>query len=237
MDTLASNTVRKLLFVLRKALQEAMKDKNPAKYIDVPAKQKTRFKLITDSEFEMIHSVAKENIFDECVILLAAWGGLRRGEIFALKPNDIFKGENIIRIDEARSISEKGYVDKRPKSENGFREIVIPVYLVELIEKYRSQQDGIGERLFDMRPDHYTHRFKKLVGRTNIKDKNIVFHDLRHYHASWLYKNGIPDLYAADRLGHDIGTLKRIYQHMDKTIKDENDKKVLSLLKIGGAQS
>jgi integrase len=231
LETQAQNTVRKLIFVLRKALNEGLKDKSPMNDIEVPSKQKTRFRLITEDEFNIIHQEAKKTIFDECIILLAAWGGMRRGEIFALKPDDIFANESIIRIDEASSISDDGiYKDKRPKSENGFRDVTIPKYLMDLIEKYRLSQGKITDRLFDMRPDRYSHRFKELLNRTTLCGENIVFHDLRHYHASWLYKNGMPDLYSAERLGHDINTLKQIYQHMDKSIKLENDKKIIDMM-------
>ena len=38
-----------------------------------------------------------------------------------------------------------------------------------------------------MRPwDSYSKRFKALKDRTALKDEDIVFQDLRHYHASWL---------------------------------------------------
>ncbi|NYB73897.1 site-specific integrase [Sedimentibacter hydroxybenzoicus DSM 7310] len=231
LQELAVNTVRKLLFVLRKALQDGMKNKNPARDIEVPQKEKTRFRLLTDDEFNIIHKEAKKNIFDECIILLAAWGGLRRGEIFALKPNDLYLKDNFIRVDEARSISENGYIDKDPKSENGFRDVVIPKYLSDLLSRYIKQKGEIPDRLFDVRPDHYTHRFATLKDRTSLKGEDMVFQDLRHYQASWLYKNGMPDQYSAERLGHDIITMKKIYQHLDKSIKIENDKKVIEMFK------
>lgn len=227
----ATNTVRKLLFVLNKALQDGMKNKNPMKDIEIPQKEKTRFRLVTDEEFNFLYEEAKKDIFDECVILLAAQGGLRRGEIFALKPNDLFLKDNFIRVDEAYSISEDGYVDKDPKSINGFRDSVIPEYLSKLLGKYMLQKGKITDRLFDMRPDSYSKRFKRLRERTVLKNEDIVFHDLRHYHASWLYKNGMPDQYSAERLGHDIMTMKKIYQHLDKSIKLENDKKIIEMLK------
>lgn len=226
-----ANTVRKLMFVLKRALQDGMKNKNPMRDIEIPQKEKTRFRLITDQEFDVLYEEAKKKIFDECVILLAAWGGLRRGEIFALKPNDLFLKDHFIRVDEAYSISEDGYVDKDPKSENGFRDVVIPKYLCDLLSKYIKQIGGIPDRLFDMRPDSYSTRFKVLRERTVLKDEDIVFQDFRHYQASWLYKNGMPDQYSAERLGHDIMTMKKIYQHLDKTIKLENDKKIIEMLK------
>lgn len=57
----------------------------------------------------------------------------------------------------------------------------------------------------------------------------IRFHDLRHYHANWLYSQGIPDQYAAKRLGHDIQTLKTIYQHLGVDKKEEIDNNIRQL--------
>lgn len=39
----------------------------------------------------------------------------------------------------------------------------------------------------------------------------------------------MPDQYSAERLGHDIITMKKIYQHLDKSIKIENDKKIIDM--------
>jgi integrase len=56
---------------------------------------------------------------------------------------------------------------------------------------------------------------------------DIRFHDLRHYHATWLYKNGIPDLVAAQRLGDDLQTIKRIYQHIGDDTKKKFDDEII----------
>jgi hypothetical protein len=45
-----------------------------------------------------------------------------------------------------------------------------------------------------------------------------------------MYDNGIPDQYAAERLGHDIQTLKSIYQHIGAGQKTRLDGKVKGLL-------
>jgi len=47
-------------------------------------------------------------IRDEPVILLAGWCGLRREEIFALRPNDLDFENNTLRIDEAYVINDQG---------------------------------------------------------------------------------------------------------------------------------
>ncbi|MDA8227177.1 MAG: tyrosine-type recombinase/integrase [Desulfitobacterium hafniense] len=57
----------------------------------------------------------------------------------------------------------------------------------------------------------------------------VRFHDLRHYHASWLYNHDIPDQYAAKHMGHDIQILKGIYQHLDLKKEHEIDDKIRQL--------
>lgn len=231
LKNLSSTTVRKHFLVLRRILQDVLKHKNPAKDIKAPSKDDYKPYVITDEEFKQIHDFFKGHKY-EIIVLLAAWCGLRRGEIFALKWDDIDWKNAIIRIDEACCITEEGvYVDKKPKSKNGLRSIIIPEYLLKLLERYRKCQKRITPRIFPMRPDQCSSFFAQKVKENNLPP--IRFHDLRHYHASWLYKQGIPDQYAAQRLGHDINVLKGIYQHLDIESKTELDEKVKSLYNKG----
>nr|PZN08410.1 MAG: site-specific integrase [Caldicoprobacter oshimai] len=223
---LSPTTVRKHMFVLRKILDDALKHKNPARNIKIPAQSEYMPHVPTSEEFEMIHQAVK-GTRDEIIVLLAGWCGLRRGEIFALKWNDINWKEGTIRIDESRSISEDGFLDKQPKSKNGLREIVVPEYLMNLLEQYRRKQKQITERIFPIRPDYYSSYFAELIKKKGLP--NIRFHDLRHYHATWLYEQGVPDQYAAQRLGHDIHVLKSIYQHLQVDKKKEIDESIRKL--------
>lgn len=227
---LSPNTVRKLLSVLNKILRTALKDKNPARHVELPKKVKYVPRVPTTEEFNKIREVAKKSLFDEVIILLSGWCGLRRGEIFALKPNDIFEEKGILRVDEAYTINDEyDYVYDDPKSDNGFRDVVVPKELMNLITKYIVSQKKIPDKLFNMRPDHYSNRFHKIIVDNELPP--IRFHDLRHYHATWLYENGIPDQYAAKRLGHDIQTLKSIYQHLGLNKEVEIDDKIRQLHK------
>lgn len=228
LKVLSPTTVRKHFFVLRSMLQDALKHKNPAKDIKPPSKDDYQPYVISDEEFQKIHDFFKGNQKYEIIILLAAWCGLRRGEIFALKWDDIDWDKGTIRVDESCCITNEGkYIDKTTKSKNGLRTIVVPEYLLSLLDKYRKKQKKITHKIFPMRPDQCSSYFAKKIKENNLPP--IRFHDLRHYHASWLYKQGIPDQYAAKRLGHDIQVLKGIYQHLDVERQTELDEKVKNL--------
>lgn len=239
LKTLKPSTVRKLLFVLNKMLREILKDKNPCKDVTPPNDDDFKPHIITDEEFEQIHNAVK-GTRDEPIVLLSAWCGLRRGEIFALKWDDIDWEKELIRIDESRCITDEGiYTDKDPKSQNGFRDVVVPKELMDLLAELRKEQAKVDNkprtkskvktetRIWDNRPDNYSSYWAELVAKKNLP--KVRFHDLRHYNACWLYNHDIPDLYAAKHLGHDILVLKSKYQHLGLSKKTEIDDKIRQL--------
>lgn len=247
-EKLSRASVRRMMSALKKILFDGMKHRSPAKDITLPTPEKVIYRLLTDKEMEQIQSDVK-GTRDEPVILLAAWCGLRRGEIFALKWDDIDWNTNMIRIDESRCITDNNnYIDKRPKSENGLREVIAPEYLMDLLEALKKSQmqdlekknkkkkktepkeeEQKQARIFEMRPDSWSSYFAALVRTKGWP--SISFHDLRHYHASWLYDKGIPDQYAAQRLGHDVQILKSIYQHLGVSRRKEIDNNIRQLHK------
>ena len=78
-----------------------------------------------------------------------------------------------------------------------------------------------------MRPDSYTSYLSKLAETEKLP--KIRLHFLRHYHATWLYENDVPDHLSAERLGHDIKVLKKIYQHLGVEKKKEINRKIIEL--------
>ncbi|ABO49716.1 phage integrase family protein [Desulforamulus reducens MI-1] len=240
--TVSQASVRRMTSVLKTSLADVMKQKSPAKDIKLPKEEKYTPRVPNDKEMETIHNAVR-GTRDEPIVLLAAWCGLRRGEIFALRWNDIDWNNGTLRVDEAKSINEDNlYEDKRPKSENGLREVIVPEYLMGLLEDMRKPKkrkrkkkdqeptniveisNNSDHQIFNMRPDSYSSYWAAFV--RNKKLPEIRFHDLRHYHASWLYARGIPDQYAAQRLGHDIRVLKTIYQHLGLDRQHEIDNNI-----------
>lgn len=258
LETLSPTTVRKHFFTLKKIMYDALKTKSPCADIKPPQTGDFKPTIPTSDEFEQIHQVFKSiGLQDEIIILLAGQCGLRRGEIFALKWDDIDEKEGSITIDEAVALKEEGYEFefKQPKSHNGIRTIVAPDTLIELLKQWKSERPKINSKInrnnentikknadkkdiqpeiFTYNPHTFTKKYAKIIKETKLMDDKILpqirFHDLRHYHAVFLYENDIPDLYAAERLGHDIWVLKKIYQHLGIEKKNEYDEKIKNIL-------
>lgn len=225
-------SARRVMGCLKKILHEALKKKSPANEVQLPKENKSRAKAPSTEEFECIREAFKGTSY-EVKILLSGWCGFRRGEIFALKPNDLNFKENTIRIDESYSKNEEGkYELGPPKSENGFRTEVAPEYLMNLIKECipKGKNINLDKQIFKGRPDNFSSAFAKLIKRKKLP--KYRFHDLRHYHATWLLENGIPDKYAAKRMGQTEDVLRRIYQHLRAEKQKDLDAKILTIDKM-----
>jgi integrase len=118
----------------------------------------------------------------------------------------------------------------------GFKQSLVKPYKKtnDVIELNKSNDNIIEDNpIFTYNPHSFTKKFSKIINDPEKKLPKIRFHDLRHYHASLLYKNNVPDLYAAERLGHDISVLKKIYQHLGLEEKKDLDNKVKNLFNQG----
>lgn len=247
---MSQTSARRVMSCLRPILHDALKNKNPMKDIKLPKEDKVDYSDVpTPEKFRAIHNSVK-GTRDEPIILLAGWCGLRREEIFALRPNDLDFDNSIIRIDEAYVINDQGkYQIKTTKSENGLREVAAPPYLMDLLKtiikdgfalrkkerkvvEITEKKDKEDKLMFPMRPDSYTSYLSKLV-----KDKKIPktrLHFLRHYHATWLCENDVLDQLAAERLGHDVKMLRAKYQHLGIKKKNEINRKIIDLQQAEG---
>lgn len=229
LKTLSPTTVRKHLYVLQKMFS-LLKHKNPVTFIEKPSPSYFKPHVITDHEFEIICSFFKDKSY-EPIILLAGLCGLRRGEICALKWNDINSIEKTITIDESLAkCLDNEYKLKSTKSLNGIRTIEAPDIVFKLLEKKKRQQKVIQERIFTQNPSTITDWFSKCMIKLDLPD--VRFHDLRHYHTTWLYEQGIPDLYAAKRLGDDVQTIKKIYQHVRDSAQSKYENKITTTQNI-----
>lgn len=276
LDKLSTTTVRKHFFVLNKMLNDALKDNNPCKDISPPAETEYTPYVPSEEEFNRLLAAVK-GMYDEPIILLAGKCGLREGEIFHLKSDDLNDENESIRIDETLSLGEDGYEPKHPKSKKGYRTIVVNSDLYKILKNISNIKKKKAKKvinisskkpeevlLFDeMRPDSYSKRFAKIIRyhnemfdirkkfgqdalkhylkyhtkssirkHINLQNEKLAvftFHSLRHYHTTVLYENNVPDQYAAERLGHDIKTMKTVYQHLRLEKKQEIDLLVKNL--------
>lgn len=73
---------------------------------------------------------------------------MRRGEILALKWDNINFEKQTVKIKESLAYTkEQGLIFTIPKTSNSFREVVIPVSLIELLKELKAEQDVMKQRM------------------------------------------------------------------------------------------
>ena len=139
----------------------------------------------------------------EVPIMLAAYGGLRRGEICALRMSDIDGDFVHVRRAVVRDPSGE-WVTKDPKTASSVRDVLLPHFVIE-----RIKERGYITHLL---PSQVSNRFWKK--QRNLGIPPYCFHSLRHFHASYLHYLNIPDAYIQKRGGWaNASTLQNIYRH------------------------
>ena len=139
----------------------------------------------------------------EVPIMLAAYGGLRRGEICALRMSDI--DGDFVHVSRAVVRDQLGaWITKDPKTASSVRSVLLPHFVIE-----RIREQGYITHLL---PSQVSNRFWKK--QRNLGIPPYCFHSLRHFHASYLHYLNIPDAYIQKRGGWaNASTLQNIYRH------------------------
>lgn len=144
----------------------------------------------------------------ELPCLLALWLSLRVSEVRGLQFRDIKDGVLTIRRSKLY-LGSTDVVRDVNKTVTSTRQLVLPVYLIKLIERIPHKSDD--EFIVPVNYQVIRKHLKKLADKNGYQ---MTFHDLRHLNASVMLALGIPDKYAMERGGWSTNTtLKNVYQH------------------------
>lgn len=174
------------------------------KGIILPRLTKPEISVPTTEEVKIILEAAKDKGI-HLPIILAALMGLRKSEIFALTWDDIDIGKQTLRINKATVKNTNGvYVIKTTKTYTSTRTLIMPKQIIDALPDRE-------EDLFEVSLDAFDSRYKRLLAKLGLR---YNFHALRHYNASIMLQQGVPNKYAMERLGHATDNmLKKVYQH------------------------
>ena len=166
--------------------------------------QKTRPSLTVPDDSDMLRIIeAARGTALEVPILLAASGGLRRGEICALTLDDLDGTTLHIYKSMVKDPSGK-WVIKAPKTYGSDRYVEIHPYLADLIRK-----QGYVVRCT---PSTLSDNHARFLARHGLP--HIRLHDYRHHMVSALHAAGISDAYIQQRGGWASDyTVKAVYRH------------------------
>ncbi|MGA8649166.1 MAG: tyrosine-type recombinase/integrase [Xanthobacteraceae bacterium] len=229
---LSPRTVRQMHAILKSALAQAVKwdilVRNPAAAVRGPKVGRSAMQTYDlEQTAELIKAARGRRVF--IPMLLAVLGGLRRGEIAALRWRHVDLAATQLAVVQSAEQTLAGVRYKEPKSGRG-RTIALSDTLVTELRAHRVRQAEellrFGKRLSDddfvitqpegspLRPHSLGQEWVRFLAGHGALPR-IRFHDLRHAHATHLLASGVHPKVASERLGHSkVGITLDLYSHV-----------------------
>jgi integrase len=218
--SLSARTVGHAHRVLHRALERAVENetlsRNVASVIRPPKVEVLEVETLNAEQMASVLSMMVDHPLYP-IVALALTTGMRRGELLALRWEDIdLKGETV-KVERSLEETAAGLRFKGPKTLHGRRPISLPPIAVDALRAHRTQRLELRMALGQGRAEPSALVFSTIEGAPLSPDNlsrdwrrvslakglpRVTFHALRHSHASALIASGLDVLTVSRRLGH-----------------------------------
>jgi integrase len=228
--TLRAHCYSLLRAILATAVDDQLISANPC-HIRGAGNSKRVHKIepATLAELELILANMPEK--HRLLVLLAAWCGLRFGELAELRRSDVDLRNGRLKVRRGVVyVPGAGRTVGTPKSDAGIRDVAIPPHLLPIVKAHLADfaQFGRDGLLFPAK-DGSSHLAESSVlgraprgkrpgwgfyaARVAAKRPDLRFHDLRHTGATLAAQNGATLAELMSRIGHSTPSAALRYQH------------------------
>jgi integrase len=200
------STIRNALMPLRVIFRRAVEDGdlavNPCTHLRLPAVRGRRERIASPEQAQQLLAALPDP--DRPVWATALYAGLRRGELMALRWDDVDLAAGVIRVE--RSYDEKGGVEIEPKSRAGRRAVPIVGALRDILVAYKAGQDNHRGLVFGSSAStpfvasNLWRRAQRAWERAHLAP--IGLHEARHTFASVLIAAGVNAKAITTYMGH-----------------------------------
>ena len=220
---LSPRTVRTVHVVVRRALSDAVREglitRNVADAAVVPRPKRIEMKTWTAADLRrFLEAVQDDPLYP--AMHLAAFTGMRRGEVCGLRWSDVDLERARLALSHTVIVVAGSLVEGEPKTERGRRVVDLDPVTVGVLRTWKAQQAAAqlatgsrNDRVFQVHPEVLSAVFDRLVRQAGLP--RIRFHDLRHTHVSLLAAAGVPPHVISARVGHaTVGFTLTHYSHV-----------------------
>ena len=195
--------------------------------VNPPRPKKKAAKFLTLDQAQKLLKAAEEDRL-KAILVVAMSTGLRRGEIMALRWEDIDLSAGTLQVRHSLQRIDGKLRLVEPKSAAGLRTIVLPEMTIQALRRHRKRQ---LEEKIKAGPDwqEYGFVFTSIIG-TPLDGDNVYtryqallkkaglpatpFHSLRHTACSFLAAQGVHPTTARGFMGHSqISLTMDVYSH------------------------
>jgi integrase len=229
---LAARSVSYVHRLLHRALGHAVIwgviTQNAATVVSPPPAPDSEMAILTEAQIGAVLRYLDGRTLRPIVSFLLGTG-CRRGEVLALRWQDIDLEKGIVRIERSVEQTKAGLRVKAPKTKAGKRSVMISPWLIAELRAHHTRQQeqrlklGMGRAAADtlvfarwdgkMRAPHWLSKnFAAAIKALKIDCK---LHALRHTHVSQLIAAGLDVLTISRRIGHASATITLdVYGHL-----------------------
>lgn len=214
--------LRTMKTVLKRAVRWGYLGRSPAEHIEYPRVTKPEMDFLTPGQLEKL--IEATNAFEQrkhkngstsyhylghrCLVTVAAYTGMRKGELLGLQWGDVDFSAS--RIFVRRTLQEGHFYE--PKTAYSRRSVTVPPAVIEALKTHKLEQAvALAENEHDlifttddgkpMDTMNVTHRiFEPALRKAELP--KVRFHDLRHSYASALISAGENIKWVQRQLGH-----------------------------------
>jgi integrase len=207
-------TIRHVLCIVRQAINKAIhwglwEGSNPCSRISFPKPNNARMRFLTREEAEALLKALREEDPDAArITTISLYGGLRLGEVLALKWVDVNEKQGIIHVMDTKTNAPRPTFIEGP-----IREVLSELTPGNPDEPLFKTNKGA--------PDVWMSKlFKSVVDSLGFNDgvedprQRVYFHTLRHTFASWAVMAGVPLYTVGKALGHKTASMTQRYAHL-----------------------
>lgn len=200
------STIRNALMPLRVIFRRAVEDGdvavNPCAHLRVPAVRGRRERIASPEEAERLLAALPER--DRPVWATALYAGLRRGELMALRWEEVDLATGVLHVE--RAYDDKEHVEIEPKSRAGHRAVPIVGALRDVLVVHKQLQERDSGLVFGsspstpFQPSNLWRRAQRAWKRAGLEP--IGLHEARHTFASVLIAAGVNAKAITTYMGH-----------------------------------
>lgn len=205
--------------IFNTACEDKMVAENPCQIRSAAKPPKPRrVEALTTDELDKVAESFPEHY--RVAAYVAAWCGIRAGELRELRRKDIqASGEKVV----IKIRRQAPYVDNKlvvgpPKSDAGIRDVVVPPHVATMLRDHMNARTGPGPEAFvftttrglQLSKTAFTKSLKKGVAAVGKPDMRV--HDLRHIGSTWAAIAGAATKELMARIGHATPAMAMRYQ-------------------------
>ncbi len=171
--------------------------------LDPPRRPERLPRYLNEEETHRLFEIARGSPRDYAILHVLGYGGLRVGELCALRIEEIEFDRNVLHVR-----SGKGDKD---------REVLMEEKTHDAVERYLADRSLAGiqsPRLFPVTPVTVERMVRKRAAEAGIAQR-VTPHVLRHTLATALLRRGCDIRYIQKLLGHASVATTQIYTHVD----------------------